>query len=152
MRIVAVSGYFDPIHVGHIDLFKRAKILGDKLIVILNNDEQAKKTRSGVLMPQDHRKKIIKAIKWVDDVVISIDKDATVNKTLAKVHPHIFANGGDRKSYEIPEFDTCKKLKIKTVDALGEQIKLSSDLTKLYSKKSGLFRKLFGKIRKISGL
>ena len=118
ITVVATSGYFDPIHSGHIELFKKAKELGDRLIVILNTDKQSKLKKGFVFMPQAERKKIIESIRWVDEVVYSIDKDTTQCKTLAKLKPNIFAKGGDRFAGEIPETLVCKKLGIKIVDGL----------------------------------
>ena len=79
-------------------------------------------------MPLEERKKIIKAIRYVDDVFISIDKDRTVCKSLEKINPDIFAEGGDRFSHEIPEAEICKKLGIKIIDGVGKKIQSSSEL------------------------
>ena len=125
---IAVSGYFDPLHVGHIEYFKLAKALGDKLIVILNNDKQCILKKGEYFMSQEQRRTILEAIKYVDDVYMSIDNDETVCKSLQVVHPDIFAKGGDRYEYEIPETDICKKLGIKIVDGLGKKIQSSSEL------------------------
>ena len=133
MKIVAVSGYFDPPHKGHIEYFKLAKQLAGKdgkLIVVLNNDEQTKLKKGKPFMPLEDRKIILESIKYIDEVFISIDKDGTVSKTLEKIKPDIFAKGGDRFSHEIPEAETCKKLGIKMVDGLGKKIQSSSDLIK----------------------
>jgi D-beta-D-heptose 7-phosphate kinase/D-beta-D-heptose 1-phosphate adenosyltransferase len=130
-KIVAASGYFDPIHVGHIEYLKLAKNLGTKLIVILNNDEQAKLKKGKSFMPLEERKIILESLKFVDEVFISIDKDSTVCKSLEKIKPNIFAKGGDRFSNEIPEAKICKELNIKIIDGLGEKIQSSSNLTKI---------------------
>lgn len=95
--IVAVSGYFNPLHVGHLDLIKKAKELGDHLVVIINNDKQVGLKGRIPFMGAKDRAEIIKAIRWVDEVFVSIDKDMTVCKSLQKIKPNIFANGGDRK-------------------------------------------------------
>jgi len=125
--IAATSGYFDPLHVGHIELFKLAKALGDKLIVILNNDEQAVLKKGKPFMSLEERKKILEAIKDVDEVFVSIDKDLSVCKSLEFIKPDIFAKGGDRFAGEIPETEICKKLGIKIIDGLGEKIRSSKD-------------------------
>lgn len=125
---IAVSGYFDPLHAGHIEYFKLAKALGDKLIVILNNDEQCILKKRRYFMSQEQRRIILEAIKYVDEVYMSIDDDETVCKSLQVVHPDIFAKGGDRYKDEIPEADICKKLGIKIVDELGKKIESSSEL------------------------
>ncbi len=125
---IAVSGYFDPLHAGHIEYFKLAKALGDKLIVILNNDEQCILKKRRYFMSQEQKRTILEAIKYVDEVYMSIDDDETVCKSLQVVHPDIFAKGGDRYKDEIPEADICKKLGIKIVDELGKKIESSSEL------------------------
>lgn len=127
-KVVAVSGYFDPIHAGHLELFELSKRLGDKLIVILNNDEQIIMKRSKKpFMNQEQRKKIIESIKYVDEVFISIDKDRTVCESLKFIKPDIFANGGDRHQGEIPEAKICKELGIEMVDGQGAKIASSRD-------------------------
>src|SRR3989338_124243 len=119
-KIVAVSGYFNPIHKGHIELFREAKKLCDKLIVILNNDTQVKLKRSKAFMDEQERKAIIEAIKYVDEVFISVDEDGTQRKTLQLLQPHIFANGGDRRNEnDIPETDVCRKHSIQMVFNVG---------------------------------
>jgi len=128
--IVAASGYFDPVHIGHIEYLTLAKSLGDKLIVIVNNEVQTIAKKGAEFMPLKERVEIIKALRCVDEVVISIDTDASVCKTLELIKPNIFAKGGDRYTYEIPETPICQKLGIKIVDGLGAKIQSSSELTK----------------------
>ncbi|MDP2918905.1 MAG: adenylyltransferase/cytidyltransferase family protein [Dehalococcoidia bacterium] len=119
-KVVAVSGGFDPVHIGHIRLLKEAKALGDKLVVILNDDNFLKRKKGYVFMPQDERKEILESIKYVDRVVAAIDEDLSVNKTLEMLKPDIFANGGDRKTEgDILEHETCKRLGIKMVFGVG---------------------------------
>ena len=130
MKIIVASGYFDPIHIGHIELLKKAKELGDKLIVIINNDGQTILKKGFAFMPHKERAKIITELACVDEVFISIDKDRTVCKSLAHLKPDIFAKGGDRTSDEIPEAKTCKEHNIQIIDRLGEKIQSSSDLIK----------------------
>lgn len=131
MRIVAISGYFDPIHVGHLEYIIEAKKLGDKLIVIVNNNHQCVLKKGKPFMDENDRVTIVSSIKYVDEVFLSIDKDKTVCKSLEKIKPTIFANGGDRKNYEIPESVICNKYNIEIIDSLGEKIRSSSDLTGL---------------------
>jgi UDP-glucose 4-epimerase len=131
IKIVAVSGYFDPIHIGHIEYIQLAKKLGDKLIVILNNDNQCILKKGKAFMPQDEKKKILEALSVVDEVFISIDQDPTVCKSLEALKPDIFAKGGDRYSYEIPEAKVCKENNIQIIDGLGAKIQSSSSLTGL---------------------
>ena len=131
MRTVAISGYFDPIHVGHLEYIIEAKKLGDKLIVIVNNNHQCVLKKGKPFMDENDRVNIVSSIKYVDEVFLSIDKDKTVCKSLEKIKPAIFANGGDRKNYEIPESVICNKYNIEIIDGLGEKIRSSSDLTGL---------------------
>jgi cytidyltransferase-like protein len=134
--VVAVSGYFNPIHVGHLEMIERASELGDYLIVIVNNDHQVGLKGSVPFMPEEDRVKIVESIKNVDEVFLSVDKDKTVCKSLEKVRPDIFANGGDRKSLnDVPEYSVCQEFKIKMVDGLGDKIRSSSILIKNASKK-----------------
>ena len=126
--IVAVSGYFNPLHVGHLEMVEKAKKLGGRLVVIVNNDHQVKLKGSVPFLNQIDRIKIVSAIKWVDKVFLSIDLDKTVCKSLAKVKPDIFAQGGDRNQGNIPEADVCRRLGIKMVDGLGGKIRSSSIL------------------------
>ncbi len=131
---VIISGYFDPLHVGHLELIQKAKVLGDKLIVIVNNDNQTELKKGKVFMPEEERVKIVQAIKGLDEVFLSIDEDRSVCKSIEKVHEiygiDIFANGGDRLNNEIPEAKICKELGIEIVDGLGDKIQGSSDLIK----------------------
>ncbi len=134
---VAVSGYFNPLHIGHLEMINKAKKLGDRLVVIVNNDHQVKLKGSVPFMNQADRMKIVSAIKGVDKVFLSIDKDKTVIKSLAKIRPDVFANGGDRKSFgDVPEYEVCQKLKIKMVDGLGKKIRASSTLIAEAAKKN----------------
>ena len=137
MKIVAVSGYFDPIHVGHIEYIKLAKELADKigakLVVILNNDKQVRLKKGKLFMPLEERKIILESIKYVDEVFVSIDEDKSVCKSLEAVNPDIFAKGGDRFSYEIPEAKVCERLGIKIIDSLGKKIQSSSELIKSFN-------------------
>ena len=128
---VAVSGYFDPIHVGHLEYLKMAKELGDSLVVIVNNNHQCELKKGKAFMDQNDRLEIVKALRFVDEVFLSIDKDRTVCKSLEAVRPNIFANGGDRATSEVPETPICKKYNIKMVDGLGDKIRSSSNLTGL---------------------
>ena len=127
---VAVSGYFNPLHVGHLEMMEKARKLGDRLVVIVNNDYQVKLKGSVPFLNQIDRMKIVSAIRWVDKVFLSIDRDSSVCKSLAKVRPDVFAQGGDRKHGNIPasETDICCKLNIKRVDGLGKKIRSSSIL------------------------
>jgi len=126
---IAVSGYFDPIHVGHLEYLKMAKSLGDTLVVIVNNNHQCVLKKGKFFMDEKDRLEIVKAIKYVDEVFLSVDEDKTVCESLELIRPNIFANGGDRSTAEVPETSVCKKYKIEMVDGLGEKIRSSSSLT-----------------------
>ena len=128
---VAVSGYFDPIHVGHLEYLKMAKQLGDSLVVIVNNNHQCELKKGKPFMDENDRVEIVKALKFVDEVFLSVDNDRTVCKSLEAVKPDIFANGGDRATNEVPETSVRKKQNIKMIDGLGDKIRSSSDLTGL---------------------
>lgn len=119
-KVVAVSGYFNPLHCGHLKMFEEAKKLGYFLVVIVNNDKQVALKGSVPFMNENDRAYIVSKIKDVDEVFISIDEDRTVCKSLDAVGGiDIFANGGDRNNKNIPETAVCKRLKIKMVDGVG---------------------------------
>ena len=129
MKKVCISGYFDPLHVGHLEYINKAKKLGDYLVVIVNNNKQCKLKKGKFFMDENDRVEIVKNLKSVDEVFLSIDSDKTVCKSLEKLKPSIFANGGDRKNYEIPESKVCDMYGIEIIDGLGDKIRSSSDLT-----------------------
>lgn len=126
MKKICISGYFDPLHVGHLEYIKKAKELGDYLIVIVNNDYQAGLKKGKSFMKDTERVEIIKSIKWVDEVILSIDDDRTVCKTLELIQPYAFCNGGDQNNSTIPEKSVCDKYNIKLIDGLGDKIQSSS--------------------------
>jgi len=135
-KVVATSGYFDPLHHGHVELFKLSKQLGEYLIVIINNDNQTLQKKGYVFMPAEEKAKIISELKCVDEVFISIDEDQTQCKTLEYLKPHIFTKGGDRYAYEIPETSICKKHGIQIIDGVGKKIQSSSELVEKEKRKS----------------
>ncbi|MBL7062554.1 MAG: adenylyltransferase/cytidyltransferase family protein [Dehalococcoidia bacterium] len=117
---VAVSGAFDPIHIGHIRYIREAAKLGDRLVVILNNDNFLLRKKGFIFRSFEDRKEILESIKSVDEVIASVDDDQTVCKTLELVKPDIFAKGGYRTSPEnIPEADTCRSIGCKLVMEVG---------------------------------
>ena len=128
---VAVSGYFDPIHIGHLDYLELAKKLGDKLVVIINNNHQCKLKKGKPFMDELDRMRIVESLGIVDEVFLSIDSDRSVCKSLEEIKPDIFANGGDRATSEVPESVVCKKYDIEMVDGLGDKIRSSSSMTGL---------------------
>lgn len=119
MKIVIVSGYFNPLHGGHLDMIEAAAEMGDKLVVIVNNDKQQLLKKGKVILDEANRLRLMRALKGVDQVVLSIDDDPTIIKTLEMVagqYPGdalIFANGGDRDTEKaIPEAEVCRKYHI----------------------------------------
>lgn len=124
MKVVITSGYFNPLHIGHVNLIREAKKLGDFLVVIVNNDEQVRVKGSVPFMPEQERIEIIKALRYADDVVLSVDKDGSVVESLKVVAQKYsgelyFAKGGDRHSGNIPEVEVCKEFNIKIINGVG---------------------------------
>lgn len=132
---VAIAGHFNPLHIGHINLIEEARKLGDYLIVIVANDQQAKKKRSKVFMSAEDRIKIISKIKEVDQVVLSIDVNRDVCVTLGEIKPDVFASGCSKNHPDAKrEIEACKIFHIKPVyNVGGEKIQSSSRLLKEYA-------------------
>ena len=137
MRVL-VSGYFSAFHVGHLELFRLAKEFageGGQLVVIINSDHQAILKKGKQFMPAKETVEIIRSIRYVDEVHLSIDLDRTVIRTIEMIHVQnpidVFINGGDAFSDNIPEAEVCKKLGIRLVDGFGQKIQSSSALTGL---------------------
>lgn len=119
-KVVAVSGGFDPVHAGHVRMILEAAKLGDRLVVIVNNDDFLIKKKRHVFMAIEERMEIINSIKGVDQVVCAIDEDQSVCKTLEMIRPDIFANGGDRKNEtDLLEVDVCRKIGCEMVFNVG---------------------------------
>lgn len=136
-KAILVSGYFNPIHKGHIEYFNRAKALTEKLFVIVNNDYQRELKGSKVFQDENERMIIVSNIKSVDKVVLSVDRDRTVCKTIEMIakkygqeYDLAFANGGDQNNQICPERGICDKYNIKLIDGLGDKIQSSSWLLK----------------------
>lgn len=125
-KIICASGYFDPLHFGHVEYLQKSKDLGDKLIVIVNSDHQASLKKGKSFMPSAERVRLIRALDCVDAVVEAIDQDRTVCQTIAMLHPDVFAKGGDQTVQSIPEAKICNELGIQLVDGLGDKIQSSS--------------------------
>jgi len=119
--VVAVSGYFQILHKGHIDYITEARKLGGYLVVIVNSDKQAAMKSTPVVVNEKSREYIVRNIRGVDETIIAIDEDGTVSKTLEIVRPSIFCNGGDRKPTSAPskEQETCQRLGIKMIYNVG---------------------------------
>lgn len=127
---VAVSGGFDPLHVGHVRMLKEAKKYGDYLTVILNDDAWLMRKKGYVFMKEQERAEILEALECVDEVYIHHGKDDTVCDALEMMCPDIFANGGDRRSeLDIPEYKVCEENDIRMVFGVGgDKIQSSSEL------------------------
>ena len=133
MKAIIVSGYFNPLHKGHLEYLNNAKAIADKLIVIVNNDHQRELKGSKAFQDEEERVIIISNLKAVDEVVLSIDQDRTVCDTIrhisekfGKEYDLAFANGGDQSNETIPEVPVCEELGIALIDGLGEKIQSSS--------------------------
>ena len=136
-KAIIVSGYFNPLHKGHIDLFEKAKASGNQLWVIVNSDLQRELKGSKEFMDENERLLIVSVIKYVDKALISIDKDKTQCTTLAHLadkfgadFEFLFANGGDQNNDSIPEVPVCKEKGIGLIEGLGDKIQSSSWLLK----------------------
>tara|TARA_X000000368_G_scaffold49457_1_gene35289 strand:- start:30183 stop:30608 length:426 start_codon:yes stop_codon:yes gene_type:complete len=136
-KAVIVSGYFNPLHKGHLELFEKAKAKGDELWVIVNSDLQRELKGSKKFMDEDERLVIVSSIYNVDRALVSIDKDKTqcaTLKELAEKHSGdyelYFANGGDQNNDSIPEVSVCKEMGIILIEGLGNKIQSSSWLLK----------------------
>ena len=134
---IIVSGYFNPIHKGHLEYFQNAKKLADFLFVIVNSDYQRALKQSKEFQLEEERMLIVSSLKPVDKAVLSIDKDRTVCQTIASIakdygqeYDLAFANGGDQNNNTIPERPTCEKMGISLLDGLGDKIQSSSWLLK----------------------
>lgn len=137
--LVIASGYFNPVHRGHIEYLTKSKELGDKLFVIVNNDKQREMKGSKEFMNEDERKLVIETLKPVDWAVVAVDRDnRQVDKSIKMIYElykdefqnFIFSNGGDQTEQTIAEGDICQKLGIKLVFGLGDKIQSSSWLLK----------------------
>jgi cytidyltransferase-like protein len=133
LKIIIVSGYFNPLHKGHLEYFIHAKAKGDLLFVIVNSDHQRALKGSKEFQKEDERLFIVKHIKEVDQAFLSIDQDRTVCKTLemlfekfGKTYEIAFANGGDQNNNSIPEVPICHALGIDLIDGLGDKVQSSS--------------------------
>lgn len=130
MKVVIVSGFFNPLHGGHLDMIEAARKLGEKLIVVVNNDKQQLLKKGKIILDEENRTRLMWALRDVDEVVLSIDEDPTQIKTLemlAKHYPNddlIFANGGDRDGERVvPETEICKECGIKMLFGVGTDVR-----------------------------
>lgn len=132
-KAIIVSGYFNPIHKGHLEYFHNAKKLADELFVIVNSDLQRDLKGSKPFQEEDERMIIVYSIKGVDKAILSIDQDRTVCETIRQIvsdfgkeYDLAFANGGDQNNDSIPEKPICDELGVKLIDGLGDKIQSSS--------------------------
>jgi cytidyltransferase-like protein len=125
-KLVVASGFFNPVHVGHVRYLEYARLLGDRLIVIVNTDYQVRLKGSVPFMPEQERLDVVFALKPVDFAVLAIDKDRSVSKTLEVLRPDIFANGGDVTASNVRESEVCQRLGIKMVFGVGGTAKIQS--------------------------
>jgi D-beta-D-heptose 7-phosphate kinase/D-beta-D-heptose 1-phosphate adenosyltransferase len=139
MKLAIISGGFDPIHVGHIECFERARALADDLFIIINDDNFLVRKKGKAFMPEDERLTVVQTLKPVTKAIKCVDLDDTVCETLRQIHKDhkdkydkiMFCNGGDRvESGDTPEHDLCLSLGIDPVYGLGEKIQSSSWLLK----------------------
>jgi len=130
MKVIIVSGYFNPLHGGHLDMIEAARSMGDRLVVIVNNDTQQLLKKGKIILDEENRVRLMRALRDVDEVVLSIDNDPTVIKTIEKVarlfseDELIFAQGGDRDSDKVnPEAEICNKYGIEIVYGVGTDVR-----------------------------
>jgi cytidyltransferase-like protein len=133
MKTIIVSGFFNPLHGGHLDMIEAAAVMGDRLVVIVNNDVQQVMKKDKIILTEENRARVLGALRVVDEVFIAVDQDATVTKTLGLIAQKyagdelVFANGGDRDSEKaIPEGDVCRQYGIEMVFGVGGTRKADS--------------------------
>jgi cytidyltransferase-like protein len=136
-KAIIVSGYFNPVHKGHLEYFNNAKAMADQLFVIVNNDHQRELKGSKEFQDENERMIIVSDIKSVDKAILSIDKDRTVCATIKMIAEQFgsefdfgFANGGDQNNDTIPEREVCELMNVALIDGLGDKIQSSSWLLK----------------------
>ncbi len=129
---VIVSGYFSPLHVGHLDMIEAAAELGEEVIVIVNNNAQQMMKKGKVVIDEAQRLRIVQALRAVDHAIIAVDSDRTVSASLAQLAESfgdrslIFANGGDRIPEFVPESSVCEDHGIELVFGVGGTDKADS--------------------------
>ena len=135
MKLVIVSGFFNPLHGGHLNMIEAAAKLGDRLLVVVNNDKQQMIKKGKIILPQENRYRLMMALRGVDEVMLALDEDTSVTETLqiiARTHPYdelVFANGGDRVDPDAipgPEAELCREMGIEMVFGVGGTEKADS--------------------------
>ena len=136
-KAIIVSGYFNPIHKGHLEYFNNAKDIADKLFVIVNNDNQRALKGSKEFQDENERMIIVSNIKAVEKAILSIDNDRTVCQTIKMIAEQFgeeydlgFANGGDQNNDTNTEKPICEQMNVELIDGLGDKIQSSSWLLK----------------------
>ncbi len=144
MKRVIVSGYFNPLHGGHLDMIEAADSLGEQLIVIVNNDKQQVLKKGKVILDENNRARLMNALKHVHEVVVSVDEDPPVIETLKQIrlmYPDdelVFANGGDRDGQRVvPETEVCEKLNIEMVFGVGSHEVVKRDSSTRINQETG---------------
>lgn len=150
MKRVIISGYFNPLHGGHLDMIEAARGMGDYLIVVVNNDKAQILKKGKIILDEQNRMRLMRALRDVDQVVLSIDEDLGQAHTLRKVremYPNdelIFANGGDRDpaKHALPENEmkACADCNILTVFGVGSHEVEKRDSSSRINQASGLQR------------
>ena len=130
MKTIIVSGFFNPLHGGHLDMIEAARKMGDRLVVVVNNDDQQLIKKGKIILDQDNRTRLMRALRDVDEVYLSIDTEPPVINTLELLAKQyhgeqlVFANGGDRDSVTaIPETEVCEKYGIELVFGVGTGVR-----------------------------
>ena len=144
-NIIILSGGFDPVHKGHMRMFREAANLGAIVIVGLNSDEWLTRKKGKPFMDWDERAEILECCKFINQVLPMEDFDDTASDIIVKVCKLYnsedcniyFANGGDRGRGNVPELDTCKNLNVVMLWGVGGgKIQSSSDLTANWEKEN----------------
>lgn len=144
MKRVIVSGYFNPLHGGHLDMIEAAHSLGDYVIVVVNNDQQQMLKKGKIILDEMHRMRLVAALRAVDEVALSVDEDPTIRKTLREISVKyaddilVFANGGDRDGERaVPETEVCEELGIKMFFGVGSDKVVKRDSSTRINKAHG---------------
>jgi len=117
-KTILISGGFDPLHAGHINMIQAAAQLGE-VVVALNSDAWLIDKKGYVFMPYEERTQLLQHIKGVSRVSAVDDSDSTVCEALKRLKPDMFGNGGDRTLQNTPEVELCEDLNIATIWKLG---------------------------------
>lgn len=133
MKIAIISGFFNPLHGGHLDMIEAARKLGDKLVVFVDNDKQQVIKKGKIILPEENRVRLMRALRDVDEAYVSLgDEPGQVEtlKMLIAKYPDVefvFANGGDRKGEnDIIEAEFCRRHGIKMAFGVGGDNKADS--------------------------